>query len=188
MLAEEVRNLAQRSAEAARNTAELIDQSQSNANGGVETSREVTRTLEEVLESTSQVSELVQEVGRSSQEQSRNVGEINKAVTQMDQVTQNNAATAEESASASEELSGQARELNAMVSTLAEIVKGGGSGPKVPVALAVDQVEPNPTTGPLQSAPEHWVSTEKAEAPEPWAPSPGAEEVIPLEEDELLEL
>ena len=125
VVAEEVRNLAQRSAEAAQDTAQLIDQSQANANGGVEVTQEVTGMLEEIVSSIGRVSELIDLVTKASDEQSRGVGEINNAVGSLDQTTQSNAANAEESASASEELSGQARELNDMVKALGCVINGG---------------------------------------------------------------
>jgi methyl-accepting chemotaxis protein len=188
VVAEEVRNLAQRSAEAAQDTAELIDQSQSNATGGVTVTHEVSEVLKQIVDGISRVSELIELVTKASDEQSRGVGEINTAVGQLDSVTQSNAANAEESASASEELSGQARELNHMVQLLTCIIKGGclDDSSKEPINFAQPS-EPRPRAraakaGPSQ-APAHWQPSasagKKAELPEG---------VIPLDEDEMIEL
>jgi methyl-accepting chemotaxis protein len=124
VVAEEVRNLAQRSAEAAKNTANLIEGSQKNAENGVIVSVEVGKSLEQISERVQKVAQLIGEVSAASQEQSQGIDQVNTAVAQMDKVTQSNAANAEESASASEELSGQAQNLNAMVNQLMGIVGG----------------------------------------------------------------
>jgi methyl-accepting chemotaxis protein len=135
-VAEEVRNLAQRSAEAARNTASLIEESQKNAENGVTVSVEVgeilkraveveiAKSFQKAVEAASRVRQLIGEVSSSCNEQARGVEQINVAVSQMDKVTQSNAASAEESASASEELSAQARELSEMVDALVRLVRG----------------------------------------------------------------
>ncbi|MBN1293478.1 MAG: CZB domain-containing protein [Candidatus Latescibacteria bacterium] len=127
VVAEEVRNLAQRSAEAAKNTAELIDGSQTNADNGVAVTTEVSEILKEIATSSKKVKQLIGEVSAASVEQSQGITQVNSALTQMDQVTQGTAANAEESASASEELSSQAGELNMMVAQLVALVGGNGS-------------------------------------------------------------
>ncbi len=128
VVAEEVRNLAQRSAEAAKNTADLIEESQQNADNGVTVSEEVAAILDRIADGIGKVSQLVSEVASASNEQTQGIDQINTAVAQMDQVTQSNAANSEEAASASEELSAQAAELNEMVRILAGII--GGSSRK----------------------------------------------------------
>ncbi len=181
VVAEEVRNLAQRSADAAKDTAELIDQSQVNANGGVEVTQEVTGILGEIVTGVSRVSDLVDAVSSSNEEQSRSVGEINRAVGQLDQVTQSNAANAEESASASEELSGQARELNGMVGTLGAIVTGDTHA-----QVVTSEPRQTPASAPM-SAPLAWTATEVSNVPA-GPPAAAPSEVIPLTEEELIEL
>lgn len=123
VVAEEVRSLAQRSAEAARNTAELIEASQSKANNGVSVSGEVETVLSAVVDNITRSAQLISEIAAASNEQSRGIDQINQAMAQMDQVTQSNAANAEESASASEELSAQAEELREMVLALTAMVR-----------------------------------------------------------------
>ena len=150
VVAEEVRNLAQRSASAAQDTADLIDQSQRNADGGVTVTGEVTAILAEITAAANRVSELMDSVSKSTGEQTRGVMEINQAVGQLDQVTQSNAANAEETASASEELSGQARELDSLVAELRQLVKGGRGGSGNPGIES--PAGPGGTGRPLQKA------------------------------------
>ena len=117
VVADEVRNLAMRSAEAAKNTSALIEESVKNAENGVTISQDVAESLTEINNITKKVSNLVAEIAASSKEQAQGVDQINKAVAQMDEVTQKNAATSEESASAAEELASQATELDSMVAS-----------------------------------------------------------------------
>ncbi len=124
VVAEEVRNLAQRSAEAARDTAALIEGSRHNAGNGVQVSLEVGGILEQVAEHIVKMSQLLDETAAASNEQSQGIDQINAAMAQIDQVTQSNAANSEEAAAASEELSAQAQELNNMVDQLVAIVGG----------------------------------------------------------------
>jgi len=132
VVAEEVRNLAQRSAVAAKDTAALIEESQANADSGVAVSENVVTILREIENSVKKVVHLVGEVSSASDEQSQGINQINMAITQMDQVTQTTAANAEESASASEELSSQAQELSTIVDMLAEMTGNRSSGGKRP--------------------------------------------------------
>jgi methyl-accepting chemotaxis protein len=127
VVAEEVRNLAQRSAEAAKNTASMIEESVKNANNGVQINKEVGESLSEIGEAARKVNDLVGEIAAASNEQSQGIEQINTAVGQMDSVTQQNAANAEESAAASEELSAQAQELEKMVQELMAMVGGAGT-------------------------------------------------------------
>jgi methyl-accepting chemotaxis protein len=127
VVAEEVRNLAQRSAEAAKDTASLIEESQANAENGVAVNNEVGEILGEIAQNSQKVKNLISEVSSASEEQTQGIEQINTAIAQMDKVTQTTAASAEESASASEELTSQATELNNMVQQLVEVV-GGSHG------------------------------------------------------------
>ncbi len=127
VVAEEVRSLAQRSAEAAKNTSTLIEESQQRAVKGVATSAEVADALEQISVSVGRVTLLAAEIAAASEEQAQGIEQVNTAVAQMDRVTQSNAANAEESASASEELSAQAKELMEMVGLLIATVRGANS-------------------------------------------------------------
>ena len=108
VVAEEVRNLAQRSAQAAKETAGKIEGAITKTAQGVTISNKVAISLEEIATRSREVDELVVEIATASTEQNQGIGQVTQAVAQMDQVTQKNAASAEESASAAEELNAQA--------------------------------------------------------------------------------
>ena len=122
VVADEVRNLAMRAADAARNTAELIEGTVKKVKDGGELVATTNEAFTEVAESASKVGELVGEIAAASNEQAEGIEQVNKAVVEMDKVVQQNAANAEESASASEEMSAQAQQLMSIVSELAAIV------------------------------------------------------------------
>ena len=111
VVADEVRNLAMRAAEAARETTGLIEDSVTRAKEGVDVSEEVGAALSSIVGDVSSVTDMLSGIAQGSQEQAQAVDQINSAVSQMDKVTQNNAAGAEESASAAEELAAQAQAL-----------------------------------------------------------------------------
>jgi len=117
VVAEEVRALALRSKEAAKQTEELINQSVSLAGDGEGISRQVDEKLTQIVNYVEKVTAIVGEIAVASQEQARGIDQVNSAVAQMDKVTQQNAANAEESSSASQELSSQSQELLAMVAS-----------------------------------------------------------------------
>ena len=128
VVAEEVRNLAQRSAEAARNTQDLLDNSTTRLGETAAHFREVTAAITENSQLGKKVSDLVAEISRASQEQAQGIQEINTAVNQMDQVTQGNAANAEESAAAAEEMAAQAGALREAVGELQALIGGANQG------------------------------------------------------------
>jgi hypothetical protein len=130
VVAEEVRNLAQRSAEAAKETASKIETAIAKTSQGIEISGKVTEELHEIVAKVRQVDELSAEVATASKEQSQGILQVNLAVTEMDKVTQSNAAAAEESASASEELHAQAVALKKAVQALTDLVGTGSSHAK----------------------------------------------------------
>jgi len=124
----EVRNLAMHSAEAAKNTANMIEESVKSANSGVKIAEEVAASLTKIVDHTAKVGGLITEIAAASNEQSTGIEQVNIAVSQMNKVTQNNAANSEESASAAEELSSQASELAKMVGSFklsASVVDAG---------------------------------------------------------------
>ncbi|WP_411280075.1 methyl-accepting chemotaxis protein [Gemmatimonas sp.] len=116
VVAEEVRALALRSAEAARQTSELIEQSVTRANRGAEITRQVEARMAEIDKHVAGVHESVGSIVTASEGQRQGVSEVNVAMQQMNQVTQSVAASAEESSSASEELAGQSQMLANLVS------------------------------------------------------------------------
>jgi len=126
VVADEVRNLAMRAADAAKDTAGLIEGTVKKVKDGAEL---VTRTNEafgEVAKSASKVVELVGEIAAASNEQSEGIEQVNKAMADMDKVTQQAAANAEESASASEEMNARAEQMKGLVEELVAMVGGSG--------------------------------------------------------------
>jgi methyl-accepting chemotaxis protein len=124
VVAEEVRNLAQRSAQAARETAAKIESSIANTRQGVSLSGVVAEGLSLIVENARKVDSLAEEVATAAREQSQGIDQVNVAITQIDKVTQTTAASAEESASAAAELSGQAEALKAAVRELSALIEG----------------------------------------------------------------
>lgn len=124
VVAEEVRSLAQRSALAARETAEKIEDSVLKSRAGAEVSHRVASRLSEITQRVREVDGLVNEIASASSQQADALSQLNAAVTQMDKITQNNAAVAEESASASEELSAQTSGLHEAISQLDALIGG----------------------------------------------------------------
>lgn len=127
VVAEEVRNLAQRAAEAAKNTAELIESTIQKIDQGSKLVSTTDAAFAEVAENAGKVGELVGEVAAASQEQAQGIDQVNQAITQVDKVTQQNAAGAEESASASEQLNAQAESLHETVADLVSVIEGARS-------------------------------------------------------------
>ncbi|OGI02645.1 MAG: hypothetical protein A2Y25_03135 [Candidatus Melainabacteria bacterium GWF2_37_15] len=124
VVAEEVRNLAQRSAQAAKDTAGIIESNIHLSEQGVNVSKQVNESLLEINTQSQKVSDLLDEISAASQEQAQGIAQINKAISQMEQVVQSNASTAEESASASEELTAQAETMKEIVNSLIVMVNG----------------------------------------------------------------
>jgi methyl-accepting chemotaxis protein/methyl-accepting chemotaxis protein-1 (serine sensor receptor) len=124
VVAEEVRNLAQRSAQAAKDTSALIEESIAKSNEGKLKVDEVAGAIRAISADTSQVKRLVDEVNVGSQEQARGIGQISKAVYQMQQATQTTAAAAEESAAAAEELNSQSDTIRLLTGRLSAMVDG----------------------------------------------------------------
>ncbi len=124
VVAEEVRNLAQRSAQAARETAQLIEDSIGKSERGARMSDKVSTSLQQINKQVGDVGNLIVEIAQASQEQSSGVSQVNTAVVQLDKLTQSNAATAEESAAAVQELAGQSRELHHCLEDLARVIYG----------------------------------------------------------------
>ncbi|MBP1771229.1 MAG: hypothetical protein H6P99_392 [Holophagaceae bacterium] len=116
VVAAEVRNLAKRSADAAKEIKVLIRESVAKSVDGNKIAAHAGETIQEVVANVQRVTSLVGEIANATQEQSTGLNEINKAVVQMDEVTQQNAALVEESAAAAESLDAQAHALTEIVS------------------------------------------------------------------------
>ena len=115
VVAGEVRSLAGRAAEAAKEINALITESVSRVEAGTHLVDSAGSTMQEVVASISRVTQIMGEISSASTEQSTGVSQIGEAVTQMDQVTQQNAALVEQMAAAASSLKGQAQELVAAV-------------------------------------------------------------------------
>lgn len=174
VVADEVRSLAQRSAQAAKDTSALIEESIAKTVSGAGKLDRVSESISAITGSAAKVKTLVDEVSLGSQEQARGIQEIARVITQLEQVTQKNAANAEQSASASEELTSQAHTLRQVVQRLTQLVDGhqiGASRPR-PARVAKPEVK---QVSPPKAAPK---PVGVAAAP----PSP-SREAIPLEGD-----
>ena len=127
VVADEVRNLALRAAEAAKNTANLIESTVKKVKEGSELVEKTDKEFGEVTASVGKSGELIGEISAASQEQAQGIEQVNRAVSEMDKVVQQNAANAEESASASEEMDAQATRMKEFVGGLATLI-GGRNG------------------------------------------------------------
>ncbi len=130
VVAAEVRNLAQRSAGAAKEIKALIGDSVDKVDNGSRLVDQAGETMELIVTSVRQVADIMGEITAATQEQSSGIEEINQAITQMDEMTQQNAALVEEAAAAAESMQEQAQKLAAAVS----IFKLGGDAPARPAA------------------------------------------------------
>jgi len=124
VVADEVRNLAMRAAEAAKNTADLIEGTVKKVRQGSEILTKTNEVFAKIAGSSKKVQELVAEIAAASQEQAQGIEQINKAVSEMDKVVQKNAASAEESAAAAEEMNAQAETMKGFVNELMTLVSG----------------------------------------------------------------
>ena len=111
VVAAEVRNLAQRSATAAKEIKGLINESIQRVNDGSELVNQSGKTLEEIVSSVKRVTDIIGEITAASQEQASGIDQVNKAIMSMDETTQQNAALVEETTSAAQSMKEQAKEL-----------------------------------------------------------------------------
>jgi methyl-accepting chemotaxis protein len=132
-VADEVRNLALRAAEAARNTSALIEKTIKAVKNGNEITAATQSAFKANADISGKIGQLVDEIASASQEQAHGVAQVNKAVSEMDRVTQQTAANAEESASAAEEMNAQAQQMRSYVEELATLIGGGRNRTSAPV-------------------------------------------------------
>jgi methyl-accepting chemotaxis protein len=137
VVAAEVRNLAQRSAAAAKEIKGLIGESVDKVDTGAKLVDAAGKTMHEIVSSVKKVSDLIAEIAAASEEQDAGIQQVNTAVTQMDQVVQQNASLVEEATAATESMKSQASALLHMV---ARFDLGGGRA-----AAAVQAARPEPT-------------------------------------------
>ncbi|MBI4516363.1 MAG: methyl-accepting chemotaxis protein [Deltaproteobacteria bacterium] len=140
VVATEVRNLAQRSSQAAKEIKGLINESVRKVDAGSELVSKTGATFDEIVASVRKVTDLIRDISASAQEQAAGISEVNTAVTHMDQVVQSTAAQTEELSATAQSLAGQARALEevmrqfrvtANLAGAPEVPAGGGSHPAV---------------------------------------------------------
>lgn len=178
VVADEVRNLAMRAAEAAKNTAELIEGTVSKVNEGSGLVNKTHTAFSLVSDNVGKVNSLIGGIATSSNQQAQGIEQINKAITLMDGVVQNSAANAEESAALSEEMRTQADNLELVVARLEQVIGSSKQAPAKPTKK---------TTAPIKHP-------EKKPLPQPKPPQVKAiphtpkktrpESIIPMNEDE----
>ena len=122
VVADEVRSLALRSAQAAKDTAGLIDASLARTTAGQSKVEQVAEAISSITTSVTAVKGLVDQVSTATSEQADGISQVAQAVAQMERVTQTTAATAEESAASSEELNAQAESALLVVTRLEQLV------------------------------------------------------------------
>ncbi|MET3131419.1 methyl-accepting chemotaxis protein [Oxalobacteraceae bacterium GrIS 1.11] len=165
VVASEVRNLAQRSAAAAKEIKSLIGDSVDQVDAGSKLVAEAGATMDDIVASVQRVTDIMSEIGMATQEQSSGIDQINIAISQMDQVTQQNAALVEEAAAAAESMQEQAGKLAGVVS----VFNLGGLQPAAPGAPR----RPRKAAAPVIALPAK--SSQRAPASKPAGP-PAAQE------------
>ncbi len=149
VVANEVRTLAHRSADAAKEIKALIENSVACAENGSKLVNQAGRTMDEVVASISSVSQIMAEISTASAEQSTGIDQVNQAIGEMDQVTQQNAALVEEAAAAAESLQEQASHLSELVAVFS-LHKASASAA---ITLAAkDVAQPAPAATPARPA------------------------------------
>ena len=172
VVAEEVRNLATRSSEEASNTGDLIHRTLEQVKQGASQAEQANGAFARVVDNAAQVAEMMEQIAQSSEQQALGVDQLNTAVGVMDESIQQTAANAEESAGAAHELTNQVDRMNGFVSDLVALATGGQGSARSA------QVAPPPMAAKAAPAP----------APRPRPAVSLHEDVIPLEEDDLLEI
>jgi len=152
VVASEVRNLAQRSAGAAKEIKALIDDSVEKVEAGSKLVDEAGATMEQIVSSVKRVTDIMSEIATASHEQSDGIGQVNQAITQMDSATQQNAALVEEAAAAAKSLQDQAANLARVVSVfkLDENYVRANAAPAAPKPAASSSVAAAPRTRALR--------------------------------------
>ena len=174
VVADEVRNLAQRAAQAARQTTDLIAASVARAREGTDVANEAGKALTDIVSYASQVSELIGGITKAAQEQAQGSEQVNGAVTQMDKLTQQNAAGASESSMLASRVSDEAHGVRNLVQDLFRIVQGGS-------AKASEQTPDSPPAEKTEAPARKNKAKRSAPARKPPPPQPAELEPEPVE-------
>jgi methyl-accepting chemotaxis protein len=167
VVASEVRNLASRSAEAAKEIKTLIQDSVSKVTEGTKLVDESGKVLAEIVTRVKKVTDVMTEIASSSREQASGIEQVNKAITMMDEVTQQNAALVEEASAAAQALTEQASNLTQLIS---RYQVGEGSADEAPRAVA--RPTPSAATRVERRAPTRSMTGKKRPASIPTAAAP----------------
>ena len=153
VVAAEVRSLAQRSANAAKEIKALISDSVEKVGNGSKLVASAGQTMDEIVNSVRRVTDIMAEISAASQEQSGGLDQVNTAVAQMDKITQQNAALVEEAAAAAKSMESQAETLTQLVATfsLLDDGKDGQQAPRQHNASATAQKAGSPASAPRQA-------------------------------------
>ena len=190
VVADEVRNLAMRAADAAKDTAVLIEGTVSKVQGGSELVNKTSSAFGEVADRTAKAGSIVAEITVASQEQSQGITQVNQAMGEIDKVTQHTALNAEEAADASKKMNNQAKDIEKLVEQLVLLVNGtkgrkdGGMVSYAGIAKDDDchfQTADDEPAGKTQRAATLPPPVAQKKAPKTAAPK----EVIPFDEDDF---
>ena len=180
VVAGEVRSLAQRSAEAAKEIKSLIGTSVDKVETGSKLVQDAGSTMDEIVASVQRVTDIIGEISAAALEQSQGIGQVNEAVTRLDQMTQQNAALVEESAAAAESLKDQAHRMTTVVANyrldgMGDIGFTAAPSAHVPVAAKAIAKAAAPRPAPKAAAKPATAAAKPAApkaAPAPVAPAP----------------
>jgi methyl-accepting chemotaxis protein len=176
VVASEVRNLAQRSASAAKEIKDLINDSVAKVEAGTDLVDESGKSLQEIVASVKRVADIVAEISAASEEQAAGLDQVNTAVTQMDTTTQQNAALVEESAAASKAMEQQAQLLVEKVSFFSTVAGAQAAAmPAFATAVASTASTPRATVRPMPTRKASKVASRKAVKSAPVAKASGGE-------------
>lgn len=151
VVADEVRNLAMRAAEAARQTASMIEGTVNKVKAGSAFVDKASKAFEKVTAGAERLSVLVEEISERSRQQAIGIEEVNTAICEVAKVTDENSANAKETASASEEMNSQLEQMQVFVSEMVNLVSGDGSGLSVETNAHRRQITFEPGNGPGRS-------------------------------------
>ena len=177
VVAEEVKSLAQRSANAAKETADIIEESIEQIKNGNSIAEETNEAFEDIVDKVQKTSNIIGEISTSVNEQAEGMNQVASAMGQIDEITQQNAASAEEAAAASEQLNAQAL---SMLDSVAEIAKMVGID--VDTQSNTHSSTPRRVTKPKQIAHKPKIKAKSKKQP---PQAGGHDDVFPLDEGDL---